>query len=59
MQLVLKDLVAEKLPRLQSHLDLFTIDVSIVTINWFLTLFVDPLPTEVRRVVLYSHDTVI
>lgn len=43
----MKDLVSEKLPQLQAHLDNFGIDITFVTINWFLTLFVDPMPTEV------------
>ena len=47
MQAVLRELLHQKLPRLSSHLDLHTIDVTLVTFNWFLTLFIDAMPTEV------------
>ncbi|RUS79385.1 hypothetical protein EGW08_012845, partial [Elysia chlorotica] len=40
-QRVLKDLVAEKCPRLHAHLDLHEVDLSLFTFNWFLTVFVD------------------
>ncbi|KAK3800100.1 hypothetical protein RRG08_015066 [Elysia crispata] len=40
-QRVLKDLVAEKCPRLHAHLELHEIDLSLFTFNWFLTVFVD------------------
>ena len=43
----MKKLVAEKLPCLNEHLQINGIDVTIVTFKWFLTLFVDGLPTEV------------
>lgn len=45
-QAVVRELVAEKLPRLNAHLQQYSIDVTLVTFNWFLTLFVDALPTE-------------
>ena len=43
----MKDLLGEMLPRLSSHLDNCGIDMTFVTLNWFLTLFVDSMPTEV------------
>ncbi|XP_011407823.2 PREDICTED: TBC1 domain family member 2A-like, partial [Amphimedon queenslandica] len=45
-QLVLKELIQNKLPLLNEHLLSNDIDVTIVTFNWFLTLFIDALPTE-------------
>ena len=47
-QAVVRELVASKLPRLNAHLQEYAIDVTLVTFNWFLTLFVDALPTEVH-----------
>lgn len=44
---VVKKLVGDKLPRLNAHLQEYFIDVTLVTFNWFLTLFIDALPTEV------------
>ena len=43
----MKDLLSEKLPELSVHLEANSIDVTVVTFNWFLTLFIDALPTEV------------
>ncbi|PIK36971.1 putative TBC1 domain family member 2B [Apostichopus japonicus] len=45
-QKVLKDLLADKLPRLNAHLDLHNIDLSLVTFNWFITIFCDNIPAE-------------
>lgn len=45
-QRVLKDLVQEKLPRLHAYLEKESIDLSLFTFNWFLTLFVDNVPPE-------------
>lgn len=45
-QRVLKDLVAEKLPRLHAHLEANNVDLSLFTFNWFLTIFVDNIPVE-------------
>ena len=44
--------MAEKLPRLNVHLKEHFIDVTLVTFNWFLTLFVDALPTDVSLLIL-------
>ena len=35
------------MPQLSKHMAKHGIDVSLVTINWFLTIFADALPTEV------------
>ncbi len=43
----MQELVSEKLQGLKGHLDDHGIDLTIVTFRWFLTLFVDGLPTEV------------
>ena len=45
----------QKLPRLSSHLDLHSIDVTLVTFNWFLTLFIDAMPTEVCVHIVCAH----
>ncbi|GFS01541.1 TBC1 domain family member 2B [Elysia marginata] len=45
-QRVLKDLVAEKCPRLHAHLELHEVDLSLFTFNWFLTVFVDGIYPE-------------
>lgn len=46
-QRVLKDFLVEKLPRLAAHFDLHAIDVSLVTFNWFLSVFVESLPSDI------------
>ena len=46
-QAVVHELMAEKLPQLNAHLQEYSIDVTLVTFNWFLTLYIDALPTEV------------
>uniref|UniRef100_A0A3Q2Z6L1 TBC1 domain family member 2 n=1 Tax=Hippocampus comes TaxID=109280 RepID=A0A3Q2Z6L1_HIPCM len=46
-QHVLKDFLVEKLPRLAAHFDLHGIDVSLVTFNWFLVVFVESLPSDI------------
>ena len=48
----MQELVAEKLEGLKDHLDNHGIDLTIVTFRWFLTVFVDGLPTEVLLQVL-------
>ncbi|CAL8267303.1 unnamed protein product [Boreogadus saida] len=45
-QRVLKDFMAEKLPRLAAHLEEHAVDVSLVTFNWFLVGFVESLPSD-------------
>ncbi|XP_064087221.1 TBC1 domain family member 2B-like isoform X1 [Macrobrachium nipponense] len=43
-QRVLKDLVAEKLPRLNVHFDRHGLDISLFTFNWFLCIYIDIIP---------------
>ncbi len=45
-QRVLKDLVAERLPKLNAHLDRNNIDISLVSFSFFLTLSVDSVPID-------------
>lgn len=45
-QRVLRDLLAEKLPRLSAHFESLNVDLSLVSFNWFLTVFVDNFPVE-------------
>ncbi|XP_055016657.1 TBC1 domain family member 2A-like isoform X2 [Boleophthalmus pectinirostris] len=46
-QLVLKDFLSEKLPRLSSHVDKCGVDVSSATFTWFLVVFVEVLPSHI------------
>ncbi|KAM9356801.1 TBC1 domain family member 2A [Symphorus nematophorus] len=46
-QWVLKDFLSEKLPRLASHFEENAIDVSLITFNWFLVVFVESLPSDI------------
>ncbi|XP_028271333.1 TBC1 domain family member 2A-like isoform X2 [Parambassis ranga] len=46
-QRVLKDFLAEKLPRLAAHFEDHGIDVSLITFNWFLVVFVESLPSDI------------
>uniref|UniRef100_A0A8C1IS53 TBC1 domain family, member 2 n=1 Tax=Cyprinus carpio TaxID=7962 RepID=A0A8C1IS53_CYPCA len=46
-QRVLKDLMSEKLPRLTAHLEVLKVDVSLITVEWFLVLFVESLPARI------------
>nr|XP_045612119.1 TBC1 domain family member 2B-like [Procambarus clarkii] len=43
-QRVLKDLFAEKLPRLHTHLEHHGLDISLFTFNWFLCVYIDIIP---------------
>ncbi|XP_064648922.1 uncharacterized protein LOC135501087 isoform X6 [Lineus longissimus] len=45
-QEVLKELLKEKLPKLHQHLDDLDIEISTVTLNWFLAIFFDSVPME-------------
>ncbi|KAG8130317.1 hypothetical protein E2320_016860, partial [Naja naja] len=45
-QRVFKDILSEKLPRLTAHLDQLQIDLSLVTFNWFMVVFVDNLISD-------------
>lgn len=48
-QSVLKELLNESLPALHAHLKYYSVDVSAVTFNWFITIFIDAVPFEVRN----------
>uniref|UniRef100_A0A914UYM0 TBC1 domain family member 2B n=1 Tax=Plectus sambesii TaxID=2011161 RepID=A0A914UYM0_9BILA len=62
-QKVLKDLVSEKLPKFASHLKQFDVDLSLFTLSWFLTCFVDSLPhnvyLQIFDVFLYEGNKVL
>ncbi|KAH3798475.1 hypothetical protein DPMN_152074 [Dreissena polymorpha] len=45
-QQILKDLVRDKLPSLHSHLENIDIELSTVTLNWFLAVFFDAVPFQ-------------
>lgn len=51
-QRVLRDLIADKMPRLNAHLNTCDIDFSLITFNWFHTIFIDNLPVQVARSVI-------
>ncbi|KAJ8262095.1 hypothetical protein GJAV_G00162120 [Gymnothorax javanicus] len=46
-QRVLKDFMEEKMPRLMAHLNEYNIDVSLISFNWFLAVFVECLPSDI------------
>lgn len=46
--LVLLDYVQEQLPKLHAHLTKLEIDIGAICFSWFLSLFTDCLPIEVR-----------
>ncbi|XP_068089813.1 TBC1 domain family member 2A isoform X2 [Hyperolius riggenbachi] len=46
-QRVLKDFLSEKLPRLTAHFQQYKIDLSLITFNWFLVVFVDSLVSDI------------
>ena len=45
----MRELVAEKIPQLNSHLQVCGVDIAMITFNWLLAAFVDALPTEVSH----------
>ncbi|KAM7451092.1 hypothetical protein ABFA07_001163 [Porites harrisoni] len=45
-QSVLNDLVRELLPVLHEHLKYYAVDITTVTFNWFVTIFIDAVPFE-------------
>ena len=51
----MRELVAEKLPHLDSHLHTYGVDIAVITFNWLLAAFVDALPTEVSHI-LFLHS---
>jgi TBC1 domain family member 2B len=42
----LKEIIKIKLPDLSEHLELIEIDLSSITLNWFLAIFIDSVPFE-------------
>ncbi|XP_078532684.1 TBC1 domain family member 2A isoform X2 [Lissotriton helveticus] len=46
-QRVFKDFLAEKLPKLTAHFEQHKIDLSLITFNWFLVVFVDSLVSDI------------
>lgn len=46
-QSCLKDIIKFKLPDLHEHLEYKDIDISSITLNWFLAIFIDSVPFEV------------
>lgn len=46
-QRVFQDLLSEKLPRLTAHLGQHRVDLSFITLNWFLTVFADSLISSI------------
>ncbi|XP_069834099.1 TBC1 domain family member 2A isoform X2 [Dendropsophus ebraccatus] len=46
-QRVFKDFLSEKLPRVTAHLEQYKIDLSLITFNWFLVVFVDSLVSDI------------
>ena len=53
-QEVLGHLMKDKLPMLAAHLDSLDIEISTVTLNWFLAIFFDALPFEVSHFLFYT-----
>ena len=47
-QLVLKQIIEEQLPYFAEHLMHLDIDISTITLNWFLSIFFDALPFDVK-----------
>ena len=48
---VFEALCHQEMPDLMKHLDDLTCELSPVTFNWFMTIFVDSLPIEVKEVI--------
>ncbi|KAL4641960.1 TBC1 domain family member 2B [Arapaima gigas] len=46
-QRVFKDLMTEKLPRLHAHFEMYKVDFSLITFNWFLVVFVDSVVSDI------------
>ena len=53
-QAILKDLVQDKLQSLSGHLEGLDIELSTVTLNWFLAIFFDAVPFQVCGKEFYS-----
>ncbi|KAG9480495.1 hypothetical protein GDO78_012126 [Eleutherodactylus coqui] len=46
-QRVFKDFFSEKLPRLSTHFEQYKIDLSLITFNWLLVVFIDSLVSDI------------
>ena len=46
-QRVFRDLMSEKLPRLHTHLEQYSVDYTLITFNWFLVVFVDSVVSDI------------
>ncbi|KAM8972966.1 TBC1 domain family member 2B isoform 2-T2 [Pelodytes ibericus] len=46
-QRVFKDLMSEKLPRLNAHFEQYKVDYTLITFNWFLVVFVDSVVSNI------------
>jgi hypothetical protein len=55
-QAVLDDLVRQLVPRVHAHLAQLGVDLASVTFGWFLSIFTDCLPVEVRTLLRARAD---
>ncbi|XP_069778866.1 TBC1 domain family member 2A isoform X8 [Narcine bancroftii] len=46
-QRVFKEILSEKMPKLVSHFEQYNVDLSYITFNWFLVVFVDSLLSDI------------
>ncbi|GFU06556.1 TBC1 domain family member 2B [Nephila pilipes] len=51
-QELLKELLRSKLPKISAHLAALDIELSTVTLNWFLSLFIDSVPIEKNIIIM-------
>lgn len=49
-QEVLREIILDKLPKLYHHLEDIDIEISTVTLNWFMAIFFEAVPFEVSEV---------
>lgn len=45
-QLVLKELIKQKCPEIDEHLQMNDVDITSLTLNWFMAIFIDNVPFE-------------
>ncbi|XP_055932800.1 TBC1 domain family member 2B-like [Argiope bruennichi] len=57
-QELLKELLRNKLPKISAHLAALDIELSTVTLNWFLSLFIDSVPIELHSATCISCSLV-
>ena len=43
---MLRDILNDKIPNVTKHLDALEMDLSLFSFNWFLTLFIENIPTN-------------